>query len=48
MKFFGFIYHILVLFLNFENGGKIVKNGGLTRLLFGQSFLPRKLNQNMA
>ena len=29
MKFFGLVYPILVLFRNFENGQKIVKNHGL-------------------
>ena len=48
MKFFSQIHHILGLFLNFENGRKIVKNHGLTPLLFGQIFWTRKLNQNMA
>ena len=37
--------HILGLFRKFEVGRKIVKNHGLTPLLFGEIFRPEKSSQ---
>ena len=42
---FGSNFHILALFRKFENGRKIVKNHGLTPLLFGEIFRPQKSSQ---
>ena len=39
---FGRIFHILVLFPKFEISRKIVKNPGLTPLLFGEIIRPHK------
>ena len=40
--FFWLIFYILTLFRNFEIGRKIVKNGGLTPLLFFPKFFHLK------
>ena len=42
---FGLNFHIFALFRKFQNGRKIVKNRGLTHLLFGEIFRPQKLSQ---